>query len=117
MIMGFHHTGIATKNLDRLSRFYIDLFHGSVLNRFAWDADNLELSQRLGLASSSGRLVMIGFENARLELFQFDTPDVAGNEAPRSVAKPGFSHICFQVDDCWEEYERLHAAGMAFLNG
>ena len=112
--MGFHHTGIATKNLDRLSQFYVDLFHGSVLNAFSWSEDNEALSLRLGLEASSGRLVMIGFANGKLELFQFDTPQIAQSGSLRSVAKPGLSHICFQVDDCHAEFERLKAAGMTF---
>lgn len=114
MIIGFHHTGVATRNLDRLCRFYVDLFHGQVLNEFSWDEDNTALSRRLGLEASSGSLKMIGFPEARLELFQFDTPREIRSTLPRSVAGPGFSHICFRVDDCEAEYDRLSDAGMSF---
>jgi len=114
MIKGLHHTGLATPDLDRLSQFYIELFHGQVLTKFSWDETNEALSLRLGLTESSGSLCMIGFEGSRLELFQFSAPSLMRDSNMRSVAKPGFSHICFAVDDCCAEYRRLVSAGMTF---
>ena len=55
---------------------------------------------------------MLGFEGARLEVFEFATP-IQDRGSLRSVAKPGFSHIAFEVDDVFAEYERLQGA-MAF---
>ena len=76
MIIALHHTGIATRDLDRLSNFYMRLFSGEILHSFAWDRSDVALSARLGLKSSSGKLVMIGFPNARLELFEFSEPAI-----------------------------------------
>ena len=87
MILGFHHVGLATHDLDRLADFYKRLFAGQVLTEFSWDDSNIELSKRLGLDRSKGRLVMIGFAHARLEIFEFGAPIVPANTAPRSVAK------------------------------
>ncbi len=114
MILGLHHTGVATPDMKRLSRFYVDLFHGRILGEFAWDEDTVAMSARLGLAKSAGRLMMLGFDGARLELFQFDRPVIALPDVPPSVARPGFSHICFEVDDVRGEYARLSDAGMTF---
>lgn len=114
LIIGFHHVGLATQDLDRLAGCYVTLFGGQVLTEFSWGRDDVALSKRLGLQHSSGRLVMIGFAQARLEIFEFSPPNVPRPEAPRSVAKPGLSPICFQVYDCQKEYQRLIAAEMPF---
>ncbi len=114
MILGFHHAGVATPDMERLSRFYVDLFHGRILGEFEWDDDAVAMSARLGLAKSAGRLMMLGFGGARLELFQFDWPAIALPDVPPSVARPGFSHICFEVDDIRAEFTRLSDAGMTF---
>ncbi len=67
-----------------------------------------------GLERSAGRLVFLKIAGAGLEIFQFDAPEIAASAALRSVAKPGFSHICLEVDDCAVEYGRLAADGMFF---
>jgi len=106
MIKGLHHIGVATPDLERLCAFYVDHFHGEILTTFAWEADNTALSQRLGLDRSAGKLAMLGFGATRLEVFEFAEPHL-DRGAPRSVAKPGFSHIAFEVDDAEAEYARL----------
>ncbi len=114
MIKGFHHVGVATNDLSRLVAFYSDLFHGDPVREFSWDRGDTALSARLGLETSAGKLVFVAFPGAGIEIFQFDHPDIA--EAPdlRCVAKPGLSHICFEVDECLKEYDRLQSAGMVF---
>ena len=106
MIKGIHHIGVATRDLDRLCDFYCDYFHGRRLAEFSWDQDNKALSERLGLASSAGRLCMLGFAETRLEVFEFKEPVILP-ENSRSVAAPGLSHIAFEVDDALAEFERL----------
>ena len=106
MIKGIHHTGMATRNLDRLCAFYCDHFHGRVLVEFSWDTDNRALSERLGLEQSAGRLCMLGFGDTRLEVFEFSDPVILP-EGARSVAAPGLSHIAFEVDDAKAEFARL----------
>ncbi|MDE2793121.1 MAG: VOC family protein [Paracoccaceae bacterium] len=114
MIKGLHHVGMATGDLDRLVAFYTERFFADYLHEFSWGEDAAEMSARLGLERSSGRLVFLGLAGAGLEIFQFDFPDVATTCQLRSVAKPGFSHICLEVDDCAAEYNRLTEAGMVF---
>ena len=114
MIKGFHHAGVATRDLPRLVGFYVEQFHAQVLQRHSWDETDSELSVRFGIQASSGRLAMLGFPDPALEIFQFDKPELPGCLPLRSVAKPGLSHICFEVDDCFAEYYRLSAGGMNF---
>ncbi len=114
MIKGFNHVGIATRDLSRLVAFYSDLFHGTPIREFSWDRTDTALSARLGLETSAGRLVFLAFPGAGIEIFQFDHPNLAAAPDLRCVAKPGLSHICFEVDDCLEKYDRLRDAGMVF---
>ena len=114
MVKGFHHVGVATRNLSRLVDFYVEHFHGNPIREFTWDRDNTDLSIRLGLVESAGRLVFVGFPKGGLEIFQFEFPDISNASGLRSVARPGLSHFCFEVDDCGAEYARLSRAGMAF---
>lgn len=114
MMLGFHHVAVVTEDLERLVAFYVDHFGGRVLNRFSWSEDDGEMAKRFGLKESAGHLAMVGFEGARIEIFEFRTPSNLRRDAHRSVAKPGFAHICFQVDDAEAEYDRLIKAGMEF---
>ena len=57
---------------------------------------------------------MLNFKTANIELFQFSTPSIQLGDKIRSVAKPGLSHICFNVDNCQYEYDRLVEKGMTF---
>ena len=114
MILGLHHVGVATHDLDRLSLFYTELFGGKIINELSWDETEDSISLRLGLKISSGRLAMVEFDGARIEIFEFTLPTIPKASKLRSVAKPGFSHICFKVVDCKFEYDRLIARGMIF---
>lgn len=107
MIKGLHHVAVVTRDLGRLVEFYCDHFGGLVLSEFNWGADDTALAARFGLTSSAGRLSMIGFEGARLEIFEFTDPILDRSEQLRPAAKPGFAHICFEVDDALAEYTRL----------
>lgn len=114
MIRGINHVGVSTRNLGRLVAFYVDHFDAEVIGEFSWDESSTELIDRLGIDAVSGRLMLLGFTGAKLEIFQFGAQDSAPAPPPRSVAKPGFSHICFEVDDCEAEYRRLRNVGMRF---
>ena len=114
MIKGLHHVGMATRDLPRLAGFYVELFHAELLREFSWSEEAGEFSVRLGLERSAGRLVLLRLAGAGLEIFQFDTPEIPESRILRSVAKPGFSHICLEVDDCEREHARLTGSGMAF---
>lgn len=114
MIRGIDHVGVSTQNLGRLVAFYVDHFDAEVLDEFSWDESCTELINRLGIDAISGRLMLLGFEGTKLEIFQFGVREAAVANPPRSVAMPGLSHICFEVDDCEAEYRRLRDAGMRF---
>ena len=114
MVRGINHVGVSTRNLRRLVAFYVDHFDAEVLGEFSWDESCTELIDRLGIGAVSGRLMLLGFAGTKLEIFEFAVRDAAETQPPRSAAMPGFSHICFEVDDCEAEFRRLQNAGMRF---
>lgn len=113
MILGVHHTAIATHDIEALARFYIDNFHLEKIVDDEW-SNAPDLDAIVGLPNSSARFMLLYAGNQCIELFQFRNPvsEKGGND--RRVSKPGFTHICFAVRDIEAEYERLKAAGMVF---
>lgn len=113
MILGMHHTAIATCDIKRLSDFYISLFGCEKLIEDGW-ADAPGLDAIVGLSGSAARFMLLRAGNLCLELFQFSSPEPTPGDPDRPVSKPGFTHICFAVRDIDAEYARLTAAGMRF---
>lgn len=115
MIKGVHHFAVSTPDLDRMVDFYRRLFDGVMLREFEWQPGNAAFNARLGLEDSAGRIVMMGFgEGARIEFFQFSVPEILRPDTVIGVASPGYSHVCFETDDCFIEHQRLAEAGMKF---
>lgn len=113
-MLNLHHVGLTTGNAERAVKFYCDHFGGKVVKDFQWEPGNVEFNTRLGLAESAGRIILIEFGGSRLEVFEFSVPKTTGTNARPEVSDPGFTHICFETDDCYAEYERLKAADVEF---
>lgn len=114
MIVGFHHVAIATRDLERLSRFYCEQFGLKVLYRGAWQPGNVGLDAMVGLQASSADLVVLSAGGFHLEIFQYHTPAGREADANRPVCDSGITHFCMQVADIDGEYARLSRAGMRF---
>lgn len=114
MIVGIHHTALSTRDLDRLVRFYRDLFGFEVEFDFSWDESNEAFRKTHALPATAGRVVMLAHGGHRLELFEYRVPAPRADIAGRANADLGISHFCFQVRDIQKEVERLRAAGMRF---
>ena len=114
MFLGIHHTALSTPDLDRLVRFYRELFGFEVEFDFPWDETNLAFRRTHAVAETAGRVVMISNGAHRLEIFEYRKPEPRPDHAERANADLGLSHFCFQVTDLEKEYERLRAAGMRF---
>ncbi len=114
MILGVHHTAITTCNLDRLLKFYCDLFGFTRIDESAWRVGDTMTDRIMGLEGSSGRFALIHLNNACLEIVEFITPKSPGTDPSPSVTRSGLMHICLGVTDLDAEYERLKAAGVIF---
>lgn len=116
MLVGIHHTAISTPDVDRLAGFYREHFGFSVEFDFPWDETNAEFRKTHAAPETKGRVLMLSRGASRLELFEYVKPAPRPADGPRRNADHGVAHFCFEVKDIEAEYERLRAAGVAFLS-
>jgi len=114
MIHGIHHTAISSGDIERSLRFYRDLLGFEEVFKLNWEIGTKTLDDITGLTDSSARVVMLKAGNACVELFEYATPAPKPSEDRRPVCDHGITHLCLQVSDIDDEYERLKAAGMVF---
>mgnify|MGYP001823795949 FL=1 len=109
MILGFAHPAIVVPDLDRAREFYERMFGFRYLSDESWEDDPVA-DQVTGLARSACRGVMLAGHNCYLELFEFVRPEATPGPAQGPQA-PGIRHLCFFVDNCRAELERLLSLG------
>ena len=114
MIRGIHHTAISTGNLDRSLAFYRDLLGFETVFEFDWPTGSEFADNITGLKNSAARAAMLKAGNMLIEIFEYSSPTPKEGDPKRPVCDHGITHICIDVVDIEEEYERLKAAGMTF---
>ena len=110
----FHHAAITTLDLERLLEFYTVLLGGALVRRMSWEAGDGEFNERIGLVVGSGEIAIVEFGDVCLEIFRLSRPRTLPRADTPSLASVGLTHLCFRVENCFAEFERLSAAGMAF---
>jgi catechol 2,3-dioxygenase-like lactoylglutathione lyase family enzyme len=109
-----HHTGYTVSDLGRSVAFYRDLLGCEVI--VEQEKQGGYMAAIVGYPDAHVRMAHLrvaGSEHV-VELFQYLSPDGAPADVePRNV---GASHLCFITDDLAGDYERLHAAGVAFVS-
>ena len=114
MFVAIHHTALSTPDLDRLVRFYRDLFGFEIEFDFPWDETNVAFQRTHAVRESAGRVVMLANGASRLEIFEYRKPVPRPDVPGRANADLGIGHFCIEVRDIEKEYGRLRAAGMRF---
>ena len=110
MIRGIHHVSITAQNFERMLEFYRDALGFETVFEASW-ADSEDMDLLVGLKGSVADVVMLNAGNVMLELFRYKSP--AGKYEPRRpVSNPGYTHICFDVEDIDTEIEKLTKAGV-----
>lgn len=117
MDIGFDHVTISVVDLEEAKRFFELLgfeeeravvVSGPVMSRYmgipGWEADHLTLVH--GQASSH--------QEVQLLRFHHPAPDVDAETG--NLARTGFNHVCFRVDDLDATLARLRAGGFAARN-
>ena len=112
MIHGVHHVAVSTTDIDRFVALYQRLFGFEIIARSGWKRGNADIDRMVQMAGSESRQVMLQLDRFYLEVFQYLEPK--GVRTERRLCDPGFTHVCFYVDDIQAEYERLLALGMEF---
>jgi catechol 2,3-dioxygenase-like lactoylglutathione lyase family enzyme len=112
VITGLHHAGISVLDLDRSLRFYCDLLGMQVQAQGLFGGETL--ASVMNLSGARGRSAMLRAGAQCLELFEFGNPVPRRRRSERPVCDHGICHVCVQVTDLQQDYERLRAAGVRF---
>jgi catechol 2,3-dioxygenase-like lactoylglutathione lyase family enzyme len=114
MIRGVHHVAISTPDLDRLLGFYRDLLGFEEVMQTEWGTGTEQIDRVLGLENSAARQAMLKGGNLCIELFEFHSPGPRPMDPARPVCDHGHTHLCLDVTEIDEVYDRLVAAGIQF---
>jgi catechol 2,3-dioxygenase-like lactoylglutathione lyase family enzyme len=114
---GFDHVTIAVTDLNGTRRFFALLgfeetaavvVSGEQMSRYMgipdWEADHVTL-RLAGVAT-----------HQEVQLLHFHRPVLTDDPQAGDLARPGFNHVCFAVDDIEATVARLAAAGIAARN-
>jgi catechol 2,3-dioxygenase-like lactoylglutathione lyase family enzyme len=114
---GFDHVTIAVTDLDEARRFFgllgleettSTVVSGQEMSDFmgisGWKADHVTLTLT-GLAT-----------HQEVQLLRFHHPTLPENPDEGNLARLGFNHVCFAVDDLDAAMERLEAGGVRTRN-
>lgn len=111
VVRGVHYVGVTVSDMDRSKSFYREVAD-------LHEVDGVELhnhtviEQLLGRSELSISTEVMKSVNAQLRLIEFDEPSPAAkNSRPVDVFGPGIAHLCFQVHDKTETYQKFLAAG------
>lgn len=113
MIRGVHHVSVHCRDLDRMIKFYKDAFGFEVVGeQFSWENEPV-VDKLIDVDGSAARGVMVRSGNCYMELFEFQAPKPS-NAEPKHPFDKGYTHMCVDVTDIEQEYERLKGLGMTF---
>jgi catechol 2,3-dioxygenase-like lactoylglutathione lyase family enzyme len=114
---GFDHVTIAVNDLDEAKRFFgllgfeetkSTVVSGKEMSRYMgipeWEADHVTL------------LLKGGITHQEVQLLRFHHPLIPDNPTEANLARPGFNHVCFSVDDLDATLAVLDAGGVRTRN-
>ena len=114
MIRGVHHVSISTNNFEKMLHFYRDLIGLPFSASYDWEPGNQPADSVVGLKNSSVRTALLRAGNTFVEIFQYLNPVGKDSIPNRPACDAGITHICFDVINVDEEYERLLDTGITF---
>ena len=108
MLQGFSHIGIAVTDIDRSTRFYVDVLGFRQL--YALDLAGNEVAATM---EQEGRFLsaMLLRDDVRIELLQWVDVPTSGSGERKPMTQLGFTHLSFRVDDIDSLTDAVRAAG------
>jgi catechol 2,3-dioxygenase-like lactoylglutathione lyase family enzyme len=114
---GFDHVTIAVEDLAEAIRFF-GLLGFVKTNETVVSGD--EMSRYMGIPDWEADHVTLTLDGAathqEVQLLRFHHPSVPDNPAESNLARSGFNHVCFAVDDLDATLARLRAGGAQTRN-
>ncbi len=110
----YAHTAFVTHNFDQLLEFYEKLLATKRSSDGTFGpAEPFDIVS--GLDGTHLRGGWVPVTNGAVEIWQYLAPERAP-KTPALVSDPGFSHVCFEVEDIAAETARLTDLGVRFLS-
>jgi catechol 2,3-dioxygenase-like lactoylglutathione lyase family enzyme len=114
---GFDHVTIVVTDLEEAKRFF-ELLGFEESQSVVVSGD--DMSKYMGIADWEAdhvTLVLTGGESHQeVQLLRFHNPAVQVDPETGNLARTGFNHVCFRVDDIDDMIERLQAGGVGMRN-
>ena len=107
-VQGFSHVGVCCSDLERSTRFYIDVLGFAELFTMELGDEVAATMEQDGIRFES-RMLRRG--DVRLELLHWLEPEADGDRSRRPMTKFGMTHLCFRVDDIDDLVEAAEKAG------
>lgn len=117
MVRHFDHVTVVVRDLDAARRFFALL--GFVPERSVVIAGE-PFASYMGVAGLEADHVTLALAGAaprvEVQLLRYRRPPLHDDGDPADLARPGFNHVCFAVDDLDAEVARLTAHGVRLRN-
>ena len=114
---GFDHVTIAVTDLDEAIRFF-GMLDFAETHRTVVSGD--EMSRYMGISGWKADHVTLALTGAathqEVQLLRFHQPQPAANPRESNLARLGFNHVCFAVDDLDATVARLRSGGVRVRN-
>ena len=114
---GFDHVTIAVTDLEAAKRFF-GLLGFAETKSTVVSGD--EMSKYMGIPDWEADHVTLALEDApshqEVQLLRFHRPTLSQGRDESNLARLGFNHVCFAVDDLDATLDRLRAAGVQTRN-
>ena len=105
---GFSHIGICVSDIERSTRFYVDVLGFEQL--YALDFGGNEVAVTME-QEGTFRSAMLLRGDVRVELLQWVDVATTGPGTRKPMTELGFTHLSFRVDDVHELTDAVRAAG------
>jgi len=111
VIRGVHYVGVSVSNIEQTEIFYRDVANLKSVMKGEFHQHPVvdSLAQRDGVKVATK---LVKSSNAQLRLMEFeDQSEAAKNAKTVQVFGPGIAHVCFQVNQNTETYQKFLKAG------
>ncbi len=114
MVIGFNHSGVVVKDIDKMVEFYRDALGLTVMR----EVDSVAPAEgnHTGIPGAHRTLVFVGKPEGEhiLELVHYVDPESPEIHRP-DRNELGAAHICFDVEDLQTLYDDLIGRGIEFV--
>jgi catechol 2,3-dioxygenase-like lactoylglutathione lyase family enzyme len=108
------HVSLSTPDVDRLAGFYAGLLGRGIRSAGQFGPNPL-IDRITRLDGTRVRVAWLDACNIGLEIMQYLNPPTLAERHERKVSAPGYSLVCFEVDDLASELKRLEGLGVRLL--